>query len=463
MPFNPFGIQMRPYLQEAQLGRSGWLLLLSSVALLYIFSLPGVMAIRSMLLLFAFMLSFKFFMKALQAKPKLLLIVFTLFILLLIWMLTISALIANHPAASIAEWKGQWLTTFLAFIIGTGLACALSLSRMRLSTTVAMIILIPVTLYMLTNAVVISYDKIRYGKLLTQQVGISMHKAIIGYLIALIEPLIVVDSVLRIIKRRPLFPFPEWGVGILLMLILFSLFTATARNGIIIMFVALLLGCVFTYREIYKTNSLRRILTFLLGTIFSVALLSIASYKIDPRWQSFIETVPVAWDIDNHNQWLNIDSSVLGLPNASNGKPVEESAYYRIAWAHEGWRLLMAHPWGTEISRSAFRDLEVEKHPSANIPYSHNSWLDFGLQVGLPGLLLWVLILLCLGWSGWKSWQMGRDPLGLSLALLVIMFSLRGLLDETFREQIIEQFALVAGLLFGSLLELKPHNTQVTL
>ena len=462
MPLNIFGILKKPYIQEMQLGRRSWFLLLSCVSLLYVFSLPGVMAIRSVLLFFAFILSFKFLKKILQVKPKPLLIVFILFILLLIWMLIISIFIAKHPAVSIAEWKGQWLLTFLVFIIGTGLACALSLSRMQLPTTVAMTILIPVTLYMLTNAIVISYDMIRAGEFLTQQAGISMHKAIIGYLIALIEPLIVADSVLRIIKRRPLFPFSGWGMGILLMLVLFSLFTATARNGIIIMFVALLLGCVLTYGEIYKTYSLRRILTFLLGTIFSLSLLSIAAYKIDPRWQGFIETVPVAWDIDNNKQWLDIEGS-LGFPNTSSGKPVESSAYQRIAWAHEGWRLLVAHPWGTEISRSAFRDLVVEKHPSANIPNAHNSWLDFGLQVGIPGLVLWVLILFYLGWSGWKSWRMERDPLGLSLALLVIMFSLRGLLDDTFREQIIHQFALVAGLLFGSLFKYKHRYPQVTL
>jgi hypothetical protein len=462
MPLKAFGILKRSYIQETQLGRRGWFLLLSCVSLLYVFSLPGVMAIRSVLLLFAFILSFKFLKKILQVKPKPLLIVFTLFILLLIWMLTISLFIAKHPAVSIAEWKGQWLITFLVFIIGTALSCALSLSRMRLPTTVAMTILIPVTLYMLTNAIVITYDMIRAGEFLTQQAGISMHKAIIGFLIALIEPLIVTDSVLRIIKRRPLFPFSEWGVGILLMLVLFSLFTATARNGIIIMFVALLLGCVLTYGEIYKTYSLRRILTFLLGTIFSLSLLSFASYKVDPRWQGFIETVPVAWDIDNNKQWLDINGS-LGLPNAASGKPVEASAYYRIAWAHEGWRLLMAHPWGTEISRSAFHDIEVLKNPSMNIPYSHNSWLDFGLQVGIPGLVLWVLILFYLGWNGWQSWKIERDPLGLSLALLVIMFSLRGMLDETFREQIIHQFALVAGLLFGSLYKYKPGYSQITL
>lgn len=459
MALTLFGIQIRSCFEKMQLVRNGWLLLLSYITLLYILSLIGVMALRSVLLVFAFILSFKFFIKVLQVKSKTFLIVFTPFILLLIWMLLISAFIAKHPAISLAEWKGQWLTTFVAFIIGTGLACALSFSKMRLSTTVAMAILIPVTLYMLTNAVVISYDMIHHGKFLTNQAGISMHKAIIGYLIALIEPLIVVDSVLRVTKRRSLLPFPAWGGGIVLILILFSLFTAGARNGIIILLVAFLLGFLFAFKEVFNTYSLRKFSTFLLGTVFSLALLSIASYKLDPRWQNFIETVPVAWDIDNHNQWLNINNGVLGLPNTSSGEPVDDSAYFRIAWAHEGCRLLTTHLWGTEISRSAFRDLVMEKYPSANIPYSHNSWIDFGLQVGLPGLILWGIFLFYLGWSGWKSWQISRDPLGLSLALLVIMFSLRGLLDETFREQIIVQFALVAGLLFGSLLKIKPHET----
>lgn len=462
MTLTLFGNQIRSFFEKSQLEWNGWLLLLTYITLLYILSLIGVMALRSVLLVFSFILSWKFFKKVLQLKSKTFWITFTPFILLLIWMLFISVFIAKFPAISLAELKGQWLPTFVAFIIGTGLAGSLSLSKMRLSTTVAMAILIPVALYMLTNAVVISYDMIRHGEFLTYQAGISMHKAIMGYLIALIEPLIIADSLLRLTKRRSLLPLPAWGVGIVLILILFSLFTAGARNGIIILLVALLLGFLLTFKEIYHTYSLRRISTVLLGAIFSITLISIASYKLDPRWQNFIETVPIAWDIDNHNQWLNIDTAVLGLPNTSSGELVEASAYYRIAWAHEGWRLLTANLWGTEISRSAFRHLIEEKYPSANIPYSHNSWIDFGLQVGLPGLILFGLFLFYLGWTGWKSWQISRDPLGLSLALLVIMFSLRGLLDETFREQIIVQFALVAGLLFGSLLKIKPNDAYLS-
>jgi O-antigen ligase len=75
-----------------------------------------------------------------------------------------------------------------------------------------------------------------------------------------------------------------------------------------------------------------------------------------------------------------------------------------------------------------------------------------GLNVGVLGLVLWGVFLLLLARFGWRAWQRHKEPLGLALAIMVVMFVLRGLLDSTFRNHVIEQFVLVAALLFTALL-----------
>jgi hypothetical protein len=210
-----------------------------------------------------------------------------------------------------------------------------------------------------------------------------------------------------------------------------------------------MLVTVMTISEIRKAYSPKKIITFALATLAFVLAIAIVSYKTDPRWQNFIETVPIAWDIDRDLIWLNGDGT--NFPLTPDEERVDISEYSRIAWAHEGWRMLMAHPWGTEIARDTFHKLEVAKYGHAGMAHSHNSWIDFGLEVGFPGLLLWGWTLLLLAQFGWRTWHIHKEPLGLALAVLVIMFAVRGLQDSIFRDHEIVQFMMVAGLLFSTL------------
>lgn len=442
---------MSSYFQDKQLSFSSWMLLLLSGILLFIFSLDHVIALRKLLLLIAFLIAFKSFWNALLKKPKPLLPAVLLFAVLQVWMLVIAGFISDQPLASFSEWKGQWLPTLMSFVIGIGLARTLALSKVKdIRSTVAMIIFIPITLYLCVNAIVLIHDEILAGTFLPHQLGISDQKAISSYLIALLEPILIADMLGRLVKGNRLLPIPGWVISAILILALFSLIAAANRNGILIMLLAFILGAAMMISEIRKVYSPQKIITFVLATLIFVLAIAFASYKTDPRWQNFIETIPIAWDIDRDLLWLNADDTNTA-PLTPSGEQVDTSAYGRIAWAHEGWRMLMDHPWGTEIARDTFHKLEVAKYGHAGMSHSHNSWIDFGLEVGLPGLFLWGGVLLLLTQSGWQVWRTQKEPLGLALAVLVIMFALRGLFDSIFRDHEIEQFMLVAGLLFGTI------------
>src|SRR5450756_2182511 len=117
--------------QDKHLSFASWMLLLLCGILQFIFSLPHVIALRKLFLLIAFLIAFKYFWETVKTKPKLLLSAVIAFVLLQIWMLVIIGFISNQPWASFIEWKGQWLPTFVSFVIGIGLARTLMLSRLK--------------------------------------------------------------------------------------------------------------------------------------------------------------------------------------------------------------------------------------------------------------------------------------------------------------------------------------------
>ncbi len=442
---------MLNYFQAKRINSSQLLLLLLSGILLFIYSLPHVMALRKLIILVAFLISFKFFWQALLKKSKPLLTAVLLFVILQVWMLIIVGFISNQPYSSFLEWKGQWLPPLMSFVIGIGLAHTLAQSKLRdYRVTIAMIILIPITLYLCANAIAVIHSMILAGTFITQQSGISDHKANVGYLIALLEPILIADMLSRMVKRNAVLPVAGWVTAAILILALFSLVAAAARNGILIMLLAFILGAAMMISEIRKVHSPQKLATFVLAALIFICAFAFISYKTDPRWQGFVETVPLAWDIDRDLLWLN-DEGAGSEPLTPSGNPVDISTYHRIADAHEGWRMLMQHPWGMEIARDTFHKLEVAKYGHAGMSHSHNSWIDFGLEVGLPGLLLWATFLVLLAQKGWRAWMARKEPLGFALVILVIMFAVRGLFDSIFRDHMIEQFMLVAALLFSAL------------
>ena len=449
---------MSSLFQDKQLSFASWILLLLSGILQFIFSLSHAIALRKLLLLIAFLIAFKFFWEALLKKPKPLLSAVLIFVLLQVWMLVIAGAISNQPFASFSEWKGQWLPAFMSFVVGIGLARTLTLSKLKdPRVVVLMSILIPITIYLCVNAIVIVHDWILAGRFLPNLGGISDHHGISGYLVALLEPILFADMLSRLVKGNRLLPVPGWVISAILIFAVCTLIATTNRNGILIMFLTFILGAAMMISEIRKIYSPKKIITFVLATIVFILAIALVAYKIDPRWQNFIETVPIAWDIDRDLLWLNGDGT--NFPLTPSGKQVDISEYSRIAWAHEGWRMLMAHPWGMEIARDTFHKLELAKYGHAGMAHSHNSWIDFGLEVGIPGLLLWGWILLLMAQFGWRTWRTHKEPLGLALAVLAIMFAVRGLLDSIFRDHELEQFMLIAGLLF-SILSFGKTNIQ---
>lgn len=442
---------VRSSFQEKKLNFATLMLLVFCVTLQFVFSLPHVIALRKLLLLAAFLIAFKYVWRVLLNKTQPLLTVFVILIVLQVWMLVITGFVSNQPTNSFLEWKGQWLPTVMSFVIGIGLASALMQTKLKEPRTMMLLsILIPITLFLLINLIAIADDWISVGRFIPSLGGIGDHHGVSNYLTALLEPILFVDIYSRLVKGKRLLPVSNLLISMVLAIVVCTLVATTDRNGTFALLIALIIITAMMSAEIRRIYSFKKIIALVVAILVFVLATIVISYKIDPRWQNFIETIPVAWDIDNNLIWLNDEG--LNLPNVPSGGKVDVSGYYRIAWAHEGWRMLVENPWGTEISRSTFQKLVLKKYGYTTIPHSHNSWIDFGLQVGIPGLVLWGGFLMLMARFGWHIWRKNSEPLGMVLSALIVLLVIRGLMDSIFRDHEIEQFVLVVGLLFGTLI-----------
>ena len=371
--------------------------------------------------------------------------VFIAYALFIAWLFFIAIGIAADPYQSLEEIKGQWLLPTLCLVIGYG---AMNLYSVREASggsplRVAFWALVAhAALQLVVAAWTIYHD----GSLNPRNFGgISDHKANVTYTNVLALALLLTEMAFTSAGVRFL------GVGrriqaIVFGILLISTFVSAARNGVIVFLLLTAIGAIVIGLP-FQRRMPRRLWGILAACSVVIVLGVGLSLKSDSRWERFIATVPVAWDIDSNFAWVNWQK--YPVPLAADGQPVDVSAYERIAFAHAALRFLSQHPLGTKVSRDAFNSLVSTDYEPTVVGHPHNGYLELGVSVGLPGLALWVTFLGAMIWLGYKSIQSWNNPAGVALLMVVLGFALRSLLDSIVRDHIIQEFMLTCGLLLG--------------
>ncbi len=189
--------------------------------------------------------------------------------------------------------------------------------------------------------------------------------------------------------------------------------------------------------------------SFLLLPVIVFLLMSapFVSMKLDSRWNSLRATLPIAWDIDASKNWLN--PKLYPPPVLPDGQVVDGSNYERPAWIHVGLRMVKNNPLGVGFSRHAFGQELARMYPESTPPaiHSHSGMIDFAVSAGLPGLILWFVLVGSLVWFGSVVFFRQGSSAGLVLVFITTGFFGRSLLDSTMRDHMLEQFLFLAGFL----------------
>jgi O-antigen ligase len=119
--------------------------------------------------------------------------------------------------------------------------------------------------------------------------------------------------------------------------------------------------------------------------------------------------------------------------------------------------LSLNNPMGIDQSKQAYQQAITHycgAIPKIFIAHAHNAWIDTALAIGIPGAALLLLVLLNyakIGLIAFKGHSISSS-FGLALFASSSMWILRGLLDSTMRDQMLEMQAFIFATLAGIIL-----------
>mgnify|MGYP001610029546 CR=1 FL=1 len=365
---------------------------------------------------------------------------------LTLWMFVQTALWAVDRSASFDDYFREWIGGgVLAAIVGYGIARGLSMAgdarcAERLPAWIAL------TLF--------SHAAWTLAFQLTQWVQTGRYSlgstpfaeyATLSGVINMAFALLAADTATRWMGDGKLLPWSDRISRTLLLITAVAIVAVKARNGVIAVFSVLaLLALLLAWRERARWQERRGGLAALLALTLAISLF-VVNFRSDPRWATFVETVPIALDTKTHKSWMDEQRYPLP-PMASSGQPVEGSAYMRIAWAKVAMEGIQSRPLGFGYGVEAFgRYLKSEYGLTA--VSSHSGILDFTLANGIPGLALFLVFCFLLFRRGWLAWTAG-NPWGLALMLTLTNHFVRILLDGHFGSFRLKMVALLLGILY---------------
>lgn len=188
-----------------------------------------------------------------------------------------------------------------------------------------------------------------------------------------------------------------------------------------------------------------------LVTLLGLSSVAWISWHSDPRWQSLKQTIPAALDTRHNLAWL--DYKKYPYPTLADGEIAGGSNYERIAWFKIGSWLILKEPMGNGLRGDNFHRLVERYFGPTTTTQSHSGMINFALAVGIPGLLMWLAILGCLARVGWlQFFRRGSIP-GLFLLVYVISTGMRSVVDDIWRDHMLEQFFFFSAFLLMAALQ----------
>ena len=364
----------------------------------------------------------------------------------LLWSVAVAIWVSPSASASLGDLRAEWLAPTLILLLGYGLAL-----RYPGEDAVVRVLFLGCVLHAFMHLVSAVYLPMRGDPVnFADFGGISNHRANVTYTSAIALAMLIADTAARARGHAGFLRInAPWAVAAFLLL-LASTVLATTRNGLVVFALMSVLGFVLVASEMRAGVSRTAWIALFACAVIAFAG-SIVGLKHEPRWSNFFATAPVAWDTDEHPQWLKGEHNETDLPLTASGKPVEPSAYYRISYLKEALRLIKEHPWGTRVGRDAFRLAVVDKYGRGGMSHAHNGFLDLGVSLGIPGVLLWLAFLGSFVVFVVRTPDAAGPGLRGALLLVILGFALRTMLDATVRDHIVQEYLICAGALVGAI------------
>ncbi|MEK7816169.1 MAG: hypothetical protein AAB294_05040, partial [Pseudomonadota bacterium] len=324
--------------QTSELGRTGknWLLIVGlalAAALFFIWPIPRTTSLRDLLLvvclgLFAY-LAYRSSRRE-SFRWQSLRVPFGLYLVLSVWIVFVAIAISEETAWSLNEIRGQWLKATIALVAGGLLGTAIRNddNTLRLTLTIIGIALLLHVIYVAYQALSVwPQQKV----LLTRVAGLTGGSDKSNYLTNMLLYFLLAEIFVRSVFHRRFLPVGNIPLTVITVVALFAVYVEAMRNGIAELAIVLGVAVILVMRE---SDRARRLV--IAGIAFALVVIALTQSYLnvdkDERWQTFLETVPIAMDIEN-KAWIN---QALPQPRLANGQTVDWSNYMRIARMRAG-------------------------------------------------------------------------------------------------------------------------------
>lgn len=427
--------------------RSDYAMLVLASLLMFVWSLPDMIALRIGLAVLLLSLglwksrgpAWPDIRRAFQASRT----VWGLYLLLTAWIIVQALLFAIHRDVALKEIWGQWVRSGLTGLAGFLLAAHILRNRPHRGGPVLMLTM---ALVLASQVIIHDADTLwrwwHEGQFPFQQTRLVHNRSFLSFVTNLLLGFLCAETMARLLYRHRYLPIRNRWLGVLFLACFFATYALGTRNGtlgvlglLISSAIVLLIG---KRKEIHWVRLV--CIALLAGSVIS--WFGWITFKSDARWNNFLATIPVALDTEHQDAWKNPD---LPFPQLPNGSTAEESAYLRLAWGKEAIKAIVHNPLGVGFGRGAFGQAVLQEHPDyTSTIHSHSGILDFTVGVGFPGLILWLAFIGALAIKGWHAFFRSQNPAGLLLLFLVTGYCARGVVDSNIRDHMLEQFMFLA-------------------
>lgn len=268
-----------------------------------------------------------------------------------------------------------------------------------------------------------------------------------------------------------LFQAKSWTEKILISLVciacIVSPFFAASRGGTGFAFLAIAFTSTAYFVFVRKSTSNSRPQKVLIAVFIFALLLGIYKsefFSIPQRWVGTFSRVTLGFEGNAENiicsGTASLETSlknkgVIITPEVTkNLESINDGDGARVMVARTGALLTLEHPMGINQSKEAYQqavDELCKGRPKIFISHSHNGWIDTALSIGIPGAILLLILFIRYMQIGYKAMQTNNETsiYGLALFASASLWLLRGLIDSTQRDHMLEIQAFVLSLLAG--------------
>lgn len=419
------------------------ILVMVAASLMFVWSMPNLTGLRNSLL------AINFFICAPLAWPILKksgwrqffpVLPLKIYFVLTLWIVMCALLFSDNRVVSFHEIWGQWIRSALAGAMGLMLASLSVGRRLRLSSaSILTVLMMAVFSQVMLHDVDMLWRLVKTGKFPLGETKLLESKTVLSYVVNMVLAFSVAELMGRILFKRCYMPLPSVFFIFVGLFCIFASYTLQARNGMIGT-LALLFSCSLLFWFVKRKTTNNLLIGSMALLVFSgIITLGWFAYKSDPRWRSLLETIPIAWDTQGHQEWIHRQYPLLG-----NGTHADGSNYERIAWGKEALLQIAREPIGIGYNRNAFGIALRKLHPDlVETTHSHSGILDFTIANGIPGLIIFIALLWVCFQQGLLSFFKNHSPQGLLLAFIVTGFFGRSLVDSNIRDHMLEQFVFL--------------------